>query len=133
MPQDDLGKELLRTCHGENSLRIKQKVVSHFPLRVYNGLEDLAKKIMSPGNCHSSRIAIPVKDNSDFATPEPVYVYTDIIKANLVGDSYVRLLTTLHFPSATGYHTFNYPLYRPVEPSFIESTAIRLVTKLVMM
>jgi hypothetical protein len=56
-------------------------------------------------------------------------VYTDIIKPNLVGDSYVRHLTSLHFPSATGYHTFNYPLYRPVEQSFIESTTIRLVTK----
>jgi hypothetical protein len=41
----------------------------------------------------------------------------------------VRLLTTLHFPSATGYNTFNYPLYRPVELSFVESIAISLVTK----
>jgi hypothetical protein len=129
MPRDELGKELLSTCHGENSLRINEKVVSQFPLRVYNGLEDLAKTVMSPDNCHSSSAAIPVKDNSDFATPEPVYVYTDIIKPNLVGDSYVRLLTTLHFPSATVYHTFNYPLYRPVEQSFIESIAIRLVTR----
>jgi hypothetical protein len=84
---------------------------------------------MSPANCHSSRVAIPVKDNSDFATPEPAYVYTSIYKPNLVGDSYVRLLRTLHFPSTTGSHTFNYPLYRPVEQSIIESIAIRLVTK----
>jgi hypothetical protein len=98
VPQDELGKELLRTCYGKNSLRINEKVVSHFPLRVYNGLEDLAKTIMNPANCPSSSAAIPVKDNSDFATPEPVYVYTDIINPNLVGDSYVRLLTTPHFP-----------------------------------
>jgi hypothetical protein len=52
---------------------------------VYNGLEDLVKTIMSPANFHSSSAAIPVEDNSDFATPEPVYVYTDIIKPNLVG------------------------------------------------
>jgi hypothetical protein len=95
MPQDALGKELLRTCHGENSRRINEKVVSHFPLRVYNGLEDLTKTIMSPANCHSSRVAIAGKHNSDFATPKPVYVYADIIKPNLVGYSYVRLLTTL--------------------------------------
>jgi len=43
-------------------------------------------------------------------------VYTDI-KPNLVGDSYVKLLTTLHFPSSTGYHRFDFPLYRPVEQS----------------
>jgi len=56
-------------------------------------------------------------------------VYTDIIKPNLVGDSYVKLLTTLHFPSSRGYHRFDFPLYRPVEQSFIESITIRLVTK----
>ena len=65
---------------------------------------------MYSANCHSSRVNVSVKDNSDFASPEPVYVYTDIIKRNLVGDSYVKLLTTLHFPSTTGYHRFNYPL-----------------------
>ena len=53
----------------------------------------------------------------------------DIIKPNLVGDSYVRLLTSLHLPSATFYHRFNYSLYNPVEQSFIESIAIRLVTE----
>ena len=57
-------------------------------------------------------------------------MYTNIIKPNLVGDSYVKLLTTLHFPSSTGYHRFDFPLYRPVEQSFIESITIRLVTKM---
>ena len=85
---------------------------------------------MNPANCHTSRITVSLKDNPDFTTPEPVYVYTDIIKPNLVGDSYVKLLTTLHFPSSTGYHRFDFPLYRPVEQSFIESITIRLVTKM---
>jgi hypothetical protein len=49
----------------------------------------------------------------------------------LVGDFYVRLLTTLHIPSKTGYQTFDYPLYRPVKQSFIESTVILLVTQTV--
>jgi hypothetical protein len=84
---------------------------------------------MNPANCHSSRVPRLVQDNWDFPTPELVYVYTDIIKPNLVVDSYVRVLTTLHFPSSTGYHTFNYPLYRPMDQSFIESIAVRLVTK----
>jgi len=26
--------------------------LSHFPNRVYNGLEDLAETIMNPANCH---------------------------------------------------------------------------------
>jgi len=55
-------------------------------------------------------------------------VYADIVNPNLVGDSYVKLLTTIHFPSSTGYHRFRHPQYRPIEQSFIESIAIRLVT-----
>lgn len=72
-----------------------------FPVRVYNGVEDLA---------------------------EPVYVYIDI-KPNVVVDSYVRRLTTLHVPSNTEYNRFNYSLYIPLEQSFIDSITIRLVTK----
>jgi hypothetical protein len=58
-------------------------------------------------------------------------VYTDIIKPNFVGDSYVKLLTTLHLPSSTGYHRFHFPLQRTVEQSFIQSITICLVTKYV--
>ena len=49
-------------------------VVSRFPNRVYNGLEDLAEIIMYPADCHSSRVNESVKDNSDFVSPEHVYV-----------------------------------------------------------
>jgi hypothetical protein len=84
---------------------------------------------MTPANCRSSRVTLSTRDNSLFAMPEPVYVYTDIIKPNLDGDSYVGLMTPLHFPSSTGYHKLHYPLYKPVEQSFIESIAIRLFTK----
>ena len=35
----------------------------------------------------------------------------------------------MYFPSSTGYHRFDYPLYRPIEQSFIESITFRLVTK----
>ena len=83
---------------------------------------------MNPANCHSNRVTAPMKDNYNFASPEPVFVYADI-KPNLVGDSYVKRLTTLHFPSSTGYHRFRNPLYRPIEQAFIESLAIRLVIK----
>jgi len=57
-------------------------------------------------------------------------VYTDIIKPYLFGDSYVKLLTTLHFPSSTGHQRLDFPLYRPIKQSSIESITIRLVTKM---
>ena len=119
--QEEPSTQLFNSCYGENSFKIYNNIVSHFPARIYKGLEDLSETIMNPANCHTSRITVSLKDNPDFTTPEAVYVYTDI-KLNLVGDCYVKLLTTLHFPSSTGYH-------RPVEQSFIGSITIRLVTK----
>jgi len=133
LPPHESTTGLLNMCHGQNSLHISENVVSHFPVKVYKSVEDLVETIMTPANCRSSRVTLAAKDNFDFTLPEPVYVYMDIIRPNLVGDSYVRLLTSLHFPSATGFHRFNYPMYSPVEQSFIESIAIRLVTKLVKM
>ena len=57
-----------------------------------------------------------------------LFVYTDIVKPNLVGESYVKLLRTLHFPSSQEYHRFDYHVYRPIEQSFIEPITIHLVT-----
>jgi len=99
-------EELFSSCRGENSIMVDENLVSYFPTRVYNGIDDLAQIIMNPANCHSSTVNLSTKDNFNFTQPEPVYIYTDIIKPNLVGDSYVRLLTSLHFPSNTGYHRF---------------------------
>jgi len=113
--EEEPSTQLFNSCYGENSVKIDNHIVSHFPARIYNELEDLALTIMKPANCLISRITVSLKDNPDFTTPEPVYVYTDIIKPNLVGNSYVKLLTTLHFPYSTGYNRFNFPLYRPVE------------------
>jgi hypothetical protein len=125
---EEASKQLFNSCYGENSVKIDNYILPHFPARIYNGLEDLAKTIMNHANCHTSRITVSLNNNPDFTTPEPVYVYTDI-KPNLVGDSYVKLLTALHFPSSTAYHRFDFPLYRTVEQSFIESITIRLATK----
>jgi hypothetical protein len=50
IPHDGFCKYLLKTCYGENSLRMNEKVVSQFPIRVYNGLEDLSETIMNPGD-----------------------------------------------------------------------------------
>ena len=104
--------ELFNSCRRQNSIVINEKLVS----------------FMNPTNWRTSTVTLFSKDNFDFAIPETVYIYTDIIKTNLVGESYVRLLTTLHFPSNIGYHSFNYFLYRLVDQSFIESISIRLVT-----
>jgi len=128
--EEDPSKQLFNSCYGENYVQIDNHVVSQFSARVYNGLEDLAETIMKPTNCRTSIITVSLKDKPDFTTLEPVYVYTDVIKPNLVGDSYVKLLTKLQFPSITGYHRFDFPLCRPVEQSFIESITIRLVTKM---
>ena len=110
---------------------IDENVAFYFPARVYKGIEDLAETIMIPANCRSSTVIVPRKDKVNFTQPEPVYVYTDIMKPNLFGVTYVRLLTSLHFPSDKGYHRFDYPFYRPVEQSIIVSISIRLVMKTV--
>ena len=108
---------------------INENFVSYFPARPYNGIEDLAETIMNLANCRTSLVMIPTKDNLYFTQPETVYVYTDIIEPNLVGDTYVRVLTSLQFPSDKGFHRFDYPMYKPVEHLFIESISIRLLMK----
>jgi len=115
----------------ENSTTVKENLVFYFPSRAYVSIDDLAETIMNPANSRSSTVKQPIKDNINFAHPEPAYVYTDIIKPNLFGDSYVRILLSLHFPSAKVYHRFDYPLYKLVEQSYIKSISIRLFMKTV--
>jgi hypothetical protein len=82
---------------------VKETFVSNFQSRAYDNINDIAETIMNPANCLSSTVKHSIKDNINFAHPEPVYVYTDIIKPNLVGDPYVRLLNSLHLPRVTIY------------------------------
>ena len=84
-------KKFFNSCNGENSITVEDDVVSYFPARVYDGIQDLAKTVVNPANCCTSRVALFSKDNFDFALHETVYIYTDIIKPNLDVDSYVRL------------------------------------------
>ena len=88
---------------------VTENLVSHFTSRAYNSIDDLSETIMNPAKCRYSTVKHSIKYNIYFVHPVPVNVYTDIIKQNLVGDSYVRILTSLHFPSAKGYHRFDYP------------------------
>jgi hypothetical protein len=43
---------------------------------------------------------------AEFDAQEPVYICTDIIKPNLIVDSYMRSATAVKFPSPTGYHRY---------------------------
>ena len=95
-------KNLFILCHKEISITIDENKLCYCPARVYDWIEDLAKTIMYPANCHTSNMILLAKGNFNFALPKPVYIYTDIIKPDLVGDCYMRLLTTLHLTSNTG-------------------------------
>ena len=110
---------MFNSFRGENPIKVNGNLLSYFPACVYNVIHDLALTIVNPDNFRSYTVKLPTKDNFNFAQPEPVYFYTDIIESNLFGDSYVNILTSLHFPSDTGYHRFDYPLYKPVEQFFI--------------
>jgi len=81
---------------------VNENVVSYFPARVLNDTDDVVQTIMNPANFRSSTVNPSTKDNFNFAQPEPVYIHTNIMKLNLVGNCYVRLLTSLHLPSDTG-------------------------------
>jgi len=88
---EEPSKQLFNSCYRENSVKIDNHVVSHFPASVYNILEDLAETIINPANCRTSRITVSLKDNPHCTTPEPVYVYTDVIKPILL------VILTLNF------------------------------------
>ena len=51
---------------------IKENLVSVFSAHVYNGIEDLAEKIMNPANCRTSLVMLPTKDNLNFTETESV-------------------------------------------------------------
>jgi len=78
---------------------VNDNLVSYFPASLYNGIGDLTETVSITANCRSSTVNISTKDNFKFLQTEPIYVYTDIIKPYMVGDSYVGLLTSLHFRS----------------------------------
>ena len=43
--EEEPSKQLFNSCYGENSVKNDNHVVSHFPARVYNGLENLAEQL----------------------------------------------------------------------------------------
>jgi hypothetical protein len=45
VPRDGYATELLGWCYRQNSLQIVEKLVSHFPIQVYNSLEDWQRQL----------------------------------------------------------------------------------------
>jgi len=76
---------------------VNVNLLSHFLARVYNCINYLTETIMNSAHCHSSTVNLFTKDNFNFTQPQPVYIYTDIVKPNLVGDYYVHT-NSLVFP-----------------------------------
>jgi len=93
---------LFNSIRGENSFIVKENLISYIPARVYNNIEHLTEGIIKHANCRSSTVTLSSKDKFNFSQPETIYVYTNIIKPNMVRDPYVRLLTSLHFPPNSG-------------------------------
>jgi hypothetical protein len=61
--------DLFKSCRGENSIMVKGYLVSYFPSRAYDSIDDLAETIMNPPNCRSSTVNHPIKDNINFCSP----------------------------------------------------------------
>jgi hypothetical protein len=55
-------ERMFKSCYGASSVVIDNQLVSHFPARVYNGLENLTKTILDPANCRTSKVSVALKD-----------------------------------------------------------------------
>jgi hypothetical protein len=60
---------------------------------------------------------------------EAVFVYCNIIQPQLVGDSYVRCLRVIQFPSVKSHHIFDTIYYVPVELNSFQTLAIEMTNK----
>ena len=60
---------LASSCRGENSIVINENLLSYFPARVYDKIEDLVETIMNPANCRTSLVMLLTKDNLNFTQP----------------------------------------------------------------
>jgi hypothetical protein len=83
--------KLLNSRYKENSDQIDEKVVIQFPSCVYCNIDDLAKTAMNPTNCRSTSVSLRAKNKYFFTTSKLAYVYSDVIKSNLVVDFYFKV------------------------------------------
>jgi hypothetical protein len=134
------------TYRGVNNSVLKESI--EFPVRLYYGIDDLVSEIRSrlPTVDHALQantmmknlymsdvqgihLAVNKRTVDDIAETQPVFIYTDIIKPVLVGDTFVRRLRVIQFPNSTGHHIFQPTYYMPVEKTRIESISIALHSK----
>lgn len=122
-----------------------------FPVRIYRGIGDLVTTIKTRFSsldalkaANKAMYTEVIKDldairakkkstPSYYVVPnntQPVFVYTDIVEPQLVGDSYVRCLRVVQFPAADGHHIFTDKYYVPVEKTSFNAVAVELLTSL---
>jgi hypothetical protein len=61
---------------------------------------------------------------------EAVFAYCNLIQPQLVGNSYVRCLRVIQFPTPKNHHIFDTVYYVPVELYSFQTVAIELVSEL---
>ena len=122
----------------------------YFPARIYNGVGDLINTIKNNTadlnvleTLNREVYAEVVKDLNQLrlkhsftiAQPyyqmdtEPIFIYSDIVEPQIVGNVYAKCLRVIQFPLSSGYHIFNSPYYLPVEKTSFQSIGIQLLNK----
>ena len=84
--------------------------------------EDLCENKTSRGECHS------IKPPSMFHSPA-LYVYSDVVKNEQVGDVKVQLLRTVHIDGKMGTSVckeFQRPYYKPVAKQYINDIVLEI-------
>lgn len=114
-----------------------------FPVRIYKGLVDLIQTIRNHMSDFQIMIGanailleliymdlqdIYIKRRGDFLSrdTEPVYVYTDIVTPQLVGDVNARVLRIVEYPVADCREVYQPIYYIPVEKPYIQDITIEL-------
>ena len=105
------------------------EIRNRFPTLEHALIMNEFAKLAYSKNVKAVHLVSNKRDEDDIDTIQPVFIYTDIIKPVLVGDTFVRRLRVIQFPSRTGHHIFDPPYYMPVEKTRIESISIALHTK----
>jgi len=71
-------KELFKSCVVENSIIVEENLVSYFPARAYNSIDDLEEMIVNPGYFVLTRWSTPLKKIWTLLIMKP-YTFTLIL------------------------------------------------------
>jgi hypothetical protein len=61
---------------------------------------------------------------------QPIFVYSDLIEPQMVGDTFARCLRIVHYPPSDGYHTFDKVYYVPLEKTDFKTVNLEVLTNL---